>query len=107
MFAIAVAAFFGLEILYGLMNDATQDQWFVDLSQAEMVILAWLAFAATSYEQTGRKAMLLLVLIYLLWIVCTDWALAWFPPWGVLLESGIFVAFTAYAVWKIHAVAGE
>jgi len=68
--------------------------------------LAWLAFAATPYESTGRKATVLVLLLYLAWIAATDWAVVWFPPWGTLIECGLFVAFAANAIRKINAVAG-
>lgn len=104
MFWIILSLFFALDFGFGLLGDAGQAVSDFAVLQAQAAALAWLLFLRESYADTYRKAASLVVLIYTLWIVATDWALAWFPTWGPAVEATVFAAIIIRALWKIHAV---
>lgn len=107
MFWIILAIFFVLDFGFGLLGDAGQAVSDFAVLQAQAAALAWLLFLRESYANTYRKAASLVVLIYTLLIVATDWALAWFPAWGPAVEAVLFAAIILRTIWKIHAVQGH
>lgn len=107
MFWLILTLFFALDFGFGLLGDAGQAVSDFAVLQAQAVALAWLLFIREPYANTGRKATALVALIYTLWIVATDWAIAWFPTWGPAVEAALFAAIILRTLWKIHAVQGH
>ena len=107
MFWIILVLFFGLDLGFGLLGDAGQAVSDFAILQAQAAALAWLLFIREPYGDTYRKAATLVLLIYTLWVVATDWAIAWFPTWGPAIEATLFSAIILRTLWKIHAVQGH
>lgn len=107
MFWIILALFFALDLGFGLLGDAGQAVSDFAVLQAQAAALAWLLFLREPYANTYRKAAVLVVFLYTLWVVATDWAMTWFPAWGAAVEAALFAAIIIRALWKIHAVQGH
>lgn len=87
-----------------ILSDDLQHSIEVDINQWQIVIVAAIGYMAHSYENTYRKAAMLLVVLWALWIAVTDRLIGVPPLWLGGAGATFFIVWGLIAYRKIKRV---
>jgi len=101
MFWALVIALFVSEAVYEALPDGLQQSVEWSVVQWQMVALAAIGYSANTYENTFRKAAMMIALLWTLYIASTDFWLPDNPIWLGAAEAVFFLGWMGYAYRKI------
>ena len=104
MFWFLVALLFVSEAAYEVLPDALQQAAEWSVVQWQLVILAAIGYASNTYENTYRKAAMMMAMLWAFYIAATDFWLPDNPRWIGGAEAIFFLGWLGYALWRTKKI---